>query len=72
MPADGAFDGVHTLRYFATDAAGNIEPAHTCQLRIDTTAPAVAVRAAAGWQGRRVRLQLSRARRAQPDGVRAS
>ena len=56
VPPDGTFDGVHTLTYFATDAAGNTEPPHSAELKIDATAPAVAVRATAGWQGRKVLL----------------
>jgi protein MpaA len=56
VPAGGAFDGVHTLGFYATDVAGNAEPAHSVQLRIDTTGPAVAVRPAYGWQGRTVQL----------------
>ena len=64
-PADHSFDGTHTLRYFSTDAAGNAETAQVAQLKIDTAAPAVSVRAAAGYTGRpvtlsfRVRDQLS-------------
>jgi hypothetical protein len=34
-----AFEGVHTLRYFATDNAGNVAVAKTHILRIDATAP---------------------------------
>ena len=65
VPADHSFDGAHTLHYYSTDVAGNTETAQVAQLKIDTTAPAVAVRAAAGYTGRavllsfRVRDQLS-------------
>ena len=48
---DHSNDGVHTVRYYAVDWAGNREPTKTCTVRIDTTAPllvrAAAVRAAA-------------------------
>ena len=37
-----AFEGVHTLRFFATDHAGNVEVPNTHILRIDATAPVVA------------------------------
>ncbi len=56
VASDGASDGVHTLAYFATDAAGNREQVHSAGLKIDATAPVVSVRAAAGWQGRKVLL----------------
>ena len=65
VPADHSFDGAHTLRYYSSDVAGNSETAQVAQLKIDTTAPAVAVRAAAGYTRRvvllsfRVRDQLS-------------
>ncbi len=64
-PADHSFDGTHILRYYSTDVAGAAETAQVAQLKIDTTAPAVTVRAAAGYCGRavalsyRVRDQLS-------------
>jgi protein MpaA len=55
-PADHSSDGVHTLRYFAVDAAGNKETARLAELKIDTTAPTLSVRAAAGYSGRAVAL----------------
>jgi hypothetical protein len=57
-PADHSFDGVHTLRYYSTDVVGNTETAHAAQLRVDTTAPAVSVQAAAGYAGRAVTLSF--------------
>ena len=57
-PADHSFDGTHTLRYYATDVAGNTEIARVAQLRIDTSAPAVSVRAAAGYTRRAVTLSF--------------
>jgi len=65
VPADHTFDGAHTLHYYSTDVAGNSETAQVTHLKVDTTAPAVAVRATAGYTGRvvllsfRVRDQLS-------------
>ncbi len=32
-------DGFHTIVYFATDVAGNVEPLHVASVSIDTTAP---------------------------------
>ena len=32
-------EGVHTLRYWSVDNAGNVESAHTVEVRIDLTAP---------------------------------
>jgi minor extracellular serine protease Vpr len=36
-------EGIHTLRYYAIDAAGNAESAKTLSLRIDRTAPSLAL-----------------------------
>jgi hypothetical protein len=39
-PADGSNDGTHTIAFFATDHAGNVEePARTATVRIDATKP---------------------------------
>jgi adhesin/invasin len=38
-PADHSDDGVHTISYRSTDAAGNTESTKTTQVAIDTTAP---------------------------------
>ena len=59
-PADHSFDGAHTLRYYAVDAAGNAESPQVAELKIDTAAPAVSVKATAGYSGRAVTLQLPR------------
>ena len=42
-PADGSNDGVHTITYRSTDAAGIVEPARQCTVRIDTVGPTGAV-----------------------------
>jgi uncharacterized protein YjdB len=36
-------EGIHTLRYWSVDQAGNVEPAVTKQIRIDRTAPSLRV-----------------------------
>ena len=49
-PVDHANDGAHTVEYWSVDAVGNVEsPAKSCQVRIDTTAPATTDDATAGW-----------------------
>jgi hypothetical protein len=40
-PPRGANDGVHTVSYRSTDAAGNLETAKSCQVKIDTQGPSV-------------------------------
>jgi hypothetical protein len=39
-PADHSGDGVHTITYRSVDAAGNVETAKSCQVKIDTLGPA--------------------------------
>ncbi|GEM_PF-926045 len=56
-PADHAFDGVHTLSYYSSDVAGNSEAAHTIAVKVDTTGPATAVKAAVGYVSRAVTLR---------------
>ena len=41
-PADHSNDGVHTISYYSTDNAGNIESTKTVDVRIDTTPPVIA------------------------------
>ena len=38
-PSNGSNDGTHTITYYATDAVGNVESAHSVQVKIDTQAP---------------------------------
>ncbi len=46
-PADHSGDGEHTVAYRSVDAAGNVEPAKTVTVWIDTVRPAVAAPKAA-------------------------
>ena len=40
-PADHSADGVHAILYRSSDLAGNLEPAKTGKVNIDTTAPSI-------------------------------
>jgi len=40
-PADHTADGVHAILFNSKDLAGNLEPAKTCKVNIDTTAPSI-------------------------------
>lgn len=40
-PVDHANDGVHTIRFYSTDRAGNIEPPRELVVGIDTRAPTI-------------------------------
>jgi C1A family cysteine protease len=59
-PAGGGNDGVHTVAYWSTDAAGNKETPNTCSVRIDTVGPTGTVTLPAGAvrSGRRVLVGL--------------
>ena len=49
--------GVHTVLFRSLDMAGNVEPARSCSVRIDTTRPKTAARAARVTHGRKVSLR---------------
>ena len=42
-PANHSGDGVHTVKYWSVDKAGNVETTKTATVRIDTTRPAISV-----------------------------
>jgi hypothetical protein len=49
--------GVHTVLFRSLDKAGNVEPARSCTVRIDTASPNTAARAASVKRGRKVSLR---------------
>ena len=58
-PADHSADGVHTVSYRSLDLAGNVEPAKSCQVRIDTTAPTTTDNADGAWHAAASALVLT-------------
>ena len=48
-PSDHSNDGIHTVRYWSEDQAGNIEGTESCHVKIDTTAPVTTDSASGGW-----------------------
>jgi hypothetical protein len=58
-------DGVHVLRFWSTDGAGNVEPARTLEVRIDGTLPVTTPSApavpASGWYAGPVDVTLAAA-----------
>ena len=52
-------EGVHTLVYRSTDAAGNVETEKTATVRIDTSAPVTSDDAASGWSSGPVLVALT-------------
>jgi len=55
-PADGSFDGIHTLTWYAVDNAGNPEAPQTAVLRIDTTGPTTIGKTVTAFTGHAVQL----------------
>ncbi len=59
----GAFsisaEGLHTVTYWSLDGAGNIEPAHTGYVGIDTTAPTVSDNTDSLWHDSDVTVTLT-------------
>jgi hypothetical protein len=60
-PADHSADGVHKIAYRSVDDSGNVEATKSCKVRIDTTAPATADDAGAGWHDKAVTVTLAAA-----------
>ena len=66
-PADHSYDGTHTVSYYSTDFSGNIEPARSVTVKIETTKPVISVaylgflrhRAHAGWGNHTSRFGLT-------------
>jgi hypothetical protein len=57
-PADHSNDGVHTIEYRSTDAAGNVETLRSTTVRIDTTLPTTIDDASGGWRNSAVTVTL--------------
>src|SRR5207247_9139730 len=54
-----AGEGVHTIAYRSTDAAGNAEADGAATVRIDTQAPVTSDDAPAGWSNHAVTVTLT-------------
>jgi methionine-rich copper-binding protein CopC len=58
-PGDHSNDGVHSIDYHSTDAAGNVESLRSATVRIDTTLPLTTDDAPAGWRTSAVTVSLT-------------
>ena len=57
-PADGSNDGVHTVTWWSTDNAGNVETQHSAQVKIDTQGPVTTDDFDGSWQHGDVTVHL--------------
>ncbi|MDF2629119.1 MAG: hypothetical protein K0R39_2950 [Symbiobacteriaceae bacterium] len=64
-------EGVTTLTYFTTDAAGNVSQTRSVTIRIDLTAPTAAAEAPQHWVNHPVNVRLTAADEAGGSGVAA-
>ena len=55
-PADHSGDGQHTVNYRSTDAAGNVEPAKSVSVEIDTERPTTSAQPAGGRRGQAIAI----------------
>jgi len=58
-PGDGSKDGVHTVEYRSTDAAGHVETAKSVDVKIDTVGPTPADDNDDLWHGEDFTLELT-------------
>ena len=58
-PADHSNDGIHTVRYYSADIAGNTEATQSVTVKIDTTPPITTDDAPAGWQNHDVTVTFT-------------
>jgi hypothetical protein len=49
-PSNGSNDATHTIEYYSTDNAGNVESTKNCQVKIDTQTPTTTDNAPSAWQ----------------------
>ena len=49
-PSNGSNDATHTIEYYSTDNAGNVESTKNCQVKIDTQTPTTTDNAPPAWQ----------------------
>jgi hypothetical protein len=56
-PSDHSNDGLHTVSYRSTDAAGNVAATQSCTVKIDTRGPVTAAQYASGRRGHAITLR---------------